>query len=596
MSLTAGVNDLLNKGPRQGMTIDSNLSLGRTTAASVTDYPREGRTYFASLRYEFGGHDSSSLKAPAPAAAGDFSDIREIGDDGSFYIAPKLIYNQTRTDLSGEDLTFSGGPGGTGTGLGSASPDFFMQPNTSLTTPVFGGRDSQSAVAGGLAAGFDLYKLHGVPLRLEIEGSLHNRKSFGHPIYKFGAYKNSASPTKFTIGYLESVQYLETKTANLFLNAFWDFHNSTRFTPYIGAGLGASRYHHHHQLTYDMEVNYGRALVTLPRSLQMHYWTGNISNLDNFGVTKKGWAFIYNLAAGFSYQLSPATHLDFSYRYVDYGTQDLPTGAPEVIRRPPMQVGAQAFVMAYVSGPGQTFKMTAHQAVLALRFDLGAGEQSIAEYKRKKEGAISFFSGLAGPGPLDGPAVRPGSFTISPRLGGWFPADDLGLGDGYVGGLGLGYNFTRNWGLEASFDLTNHLSSSYFRSDYYSGQTQTGSARLNAVYHIVDPENENSRWAPYATAGLGLVWSKGNIEHARVVAMLNGIPTEMEKLGQTADDYQSFAVNAGLGVKYFLHEDIDLRLEVLDTFAFKDAALGRDTGPYHNLAVTGGLTFQFGGH
>jgi outer membrane receptor protein involved in Fe transport/opacity protein-like surface antigen len=600
ISVIAGVNDLLNKGPRQGSTLES--SLGRTTYASLIDYPREGRTYFATLRYEFGGHESLSANGSAPAAGGDFSGIKEIGEDGSFYIAPKLIYSQMRTKLSGEDLTFSGGPDGTKYSYemipGMPETAVWMKPGSNFNIPIFGGQHSQSSVAGGLAFGYDLHKLYGVPLRFEVEGSLHSRQDISHRSYAFGQ-ANPISHQPHTLNYATSEQALQTNSASLLLNAFWDFHNSTRFTPYIGVGIGATRYHH--KVTENIAFTYGALdFEFIPPSEFIFYYPFEFSQssvirskpLDR---TEKGWALTWNVSAGFSYQLSPSTHLDFSYRYVDYGKQKLPTATPNALVQSVAGSGpfaGEGSVMAYGSGTGQTLELKSHQAVLALRFDLGVGEQTIAEYNRKKEGAISFLSGLTGPDPLDGPAIRPGSFTIGLHLGGWFPSSDFGVADGFSGGLSLGYNFTQNWGLEASFDITDHANSNFIES--YSGKARIGSAHLNAIYHLVDPENDDSRWVPYATAGLGYVWSKGSFQNEVVYS--NPGNSRYQSNQPTGGDYSSFAVNAGVGLKYFLHENVALRLEALDTFAFKDADFGRDTGPYHNLAVTGGLTFQFGGN
>jgi opacity protein-like surface antigen len=319
-------------------------------------------------------------------------------------------------------------------------------------------------------------------------------------------------------------------------------------------------------------------------------------NAMEFSKTSKGWNLTWNISAGFSYQLSPSTYLDFSYRYVDYGQQKLPQTIPSEVTFPVVcQVENCSYPtpQAYASGSGQTIRMNSQQAVLSLRFDLGAGEQAIAEYNRKKEGALSFFDGVSGPGPLDGPAIKPGSFTISPRLGRWFPDTDLGLSKGSVTGLGLGYNFTRNWGLEASLDMTSRLSSNF--AEFYTGSARLYSARLNAVYNAVDPEDENSRWVPYATAGLGRVWSKGEFEDHEVDRKYGCLHCPV-KHNQPTGDYSSFAINGGLGVKYFLHENVALRLEALDIYSFKNADFGRDSGPYHNIAVTGGLVFQFGGN
>ena len=203
---------------------------------------------------------------------------------------------------------------------------------------------------------------------------------------------------------------------------------------------------------------------------------------------------------------------------------------------------------------------------------------------------MDLLSGLSGPGLLDAPAITPGSFTISPHIGLLYPDKGFGLKDGYVAGLGLGYNIDGRWGVEATFDMTNHLSDAS-HGEHYMGGTKVGSARLNAIYHLSDPENELSRLVPYATAGFGLVWSDGHFDTNEIKPY--GANTYLSD--QPTDDYSSFAVNAGLGVKYFLTPNVALLVEAVDTYAFESADFQLSKGPFHNVAVTGGLSFQFGG-
>ena len=597
ISLTAGVNDMLNKGPKQGQFTEAGDG-HNYRYASLVSYPQPGRTYYATLRYEFGGHENSSKGDSAlAAAAGDFSGIKEIGEDSSFYIAPKVIYSKLNIDLSGEDWNFGGGPDGTGYvsdytdifGFPYVERDSWFAPGVGLSRPILGGDKGSSGVAGGLAAGVDLYKLHGIPVRLEIEGNMHGRRNLDYKQYTFG-HKNA---TTDGLRYFQSEQNLQSSQASVFLNGYIDWHNATRFTPYVGGGLGLSRYNH--KITQKLSLEYREPQAPAP--CQYDFCRPNNLSLveQEYSKSTKGWDFAWNLAAGFSYQINESTHLDLSYRYVDYGKQKLPTTIDHEIRKkfpPPCMADCSPAdpVLAYGDSSGQTLKMDSHQAVLALRFDLGAGEQTRVAYRQKTAGSGSFFDNFSGPGLLAAPAVQGGSFTISPRLGLFFPSKDFGVEDAYVGGLSLGYNLSRNWGVEASYDVTNHANSNFAAT--YSGKTRVNSARLNAVYHVVAPENELSRWVPYATAGLGAVWSKGTFQDHAVRSRTSAII----KRDQPTGNYQSFAINAGLGLKYFLNKNVALRLEALDTYAFSDADFGRDKGPYHNVAFTGGLHFQFSGH
>jgi outer membrane beta-barrel protein len=233
----------------------------------------------------------------------------------------------------------------------------------------------------------------------------------------------------------------------------------------------------------------------------------------------------------------------------------------------------------------------ARQAVLALRFDLGVGANTIAEFDRKKAAGFKFIPGFPEFGLLDSRAIKPGSISITPRFGAILTDKSFGVKDGYVAGLSLGYNLNNNWGVEATFEISNRLKDTY-EDEYYSGFARVGSARFNAVYHFLDPDNELSRWIPYVTGGFGVVWTKSNFTAKSVFTQAHSWFLSDQGTG----DYTSAAINAGVGVKYFVSKNVALRLEVLDTLAFNKADFQRDKGPFHNLDISGGITFQFGGH
>lgn len=80
----------------------------------------------------------------------------------------------------------------------------------------------------------------------------------------------------------------QVKTQFVMLNAYYDFTNSTDFTPYVGAGIGYARLKTNSQVSYQ-----------------------------SFG--KKENNFIWNLGVGVAYEITPNVSLDVGYRYVDYG-------------------------------------------------------------------------------------------------------------------------------------------------------------------------------------------------------------------------------------------------------------------------------------
>src|SRR5512135_3902384 len=78
--------------------------------------------------------------------------------------------------------------------------------------------------------------------------------------------------------------------------------------------------------------------------------------------------------------------------------------------------------------------------------------------------------------------IKEGSFEVNPYLGYFFPSADRA--DKGAAGLRLGYNFTKNWGLEGVYD---HLSS---KAELF---------HANAMYHFM-PEGA---FNPFVTAGIG---------------------------------------------------------------------------------------------
>jgi OOP family OmpA-OmpF porin len=160
-------------------------------------------------------------------------------------------------------------------------------------------------------------------------------------------------------------------------------------------------------------------------------------------------------------------------------------------------------------------------------------------------------------------------------MGGYlFPNNRSALDNGAVYGLGLGYNFTKNWGIEAfgyyapSLDddgfLPNTPAALPSRGRQYSNDVTM--ARLSGLYHF----DTGTNFTPYVSLGVGGNWIARDRPEYR--------------------DYSSFAANAGLGFKVFFNEVVALRLEVNDTWSFRKADGARFTAPM----VSAGLTFQVG--
>lgn len=140
---------------------------------------------------------------------------------------------------------------------------------------------SQFTLGGALAVGLDLWQQQMIPLRLEIEFALRGNSE--HSWNENGLFTSNVKGT--------------WNNSTLFANAFWDFHNDSPFTPYIGAGIG-------------MAFNYTGYEVTFHNGEK-------VSFDDRF--TDLAW----NVGAGFSYDITEFLALDASYRFVGLGYNEL---------------------------------------------------------------------------------------------------------------------------------------------------------------------------------------------------------------------------------------------------------------------------------
>lgn len=152
---------------------------------------------------------------------------------------------------------------------------------------------------------------------------------------------------------------------------------------------------------------------------------------------------------------------------------------------------------------------------------------------------------------------RAGAVSVSPMVG-WYVFDDRqDIDSGPLGGLGLGYNFTRNWGAELMMDYI-HADEEGHGNDTVHGYL----GHLDALYHFM-PEG---KLVPYVAAGFGAIHLDQNPNGAETQGLFN----------------------YGAGLKYFITNSIALRGDVRHIISFDESD--------NNLAASLGMTFLFGGH
>lgn len=163
--------------------------------------------------------------------------------------------------------------------------------------------------------------------------------------------------------------------------------------------------------------------------------------------------------------------------------------------------------------------------------------------------------------------IRAGSFEVSPFAGYNFFESDQNLEDDFVFGGRLGYNFTRNLGIEI---VGEYIQTSVDdNAEPWTKQGQFTSPiddvdiifyHLDLLYHLMPEKKFN----PFIVAGYGFANYDPKI-----------------------NDHDMAFVSFGLGAKYWLTDNFGLRLDLRDNMVFDETI--------HNLGATFGIVFSFGG-
>lgn len=163
--------------------------------------------------------------------------------------------------------------------------------------------------------------------------------------------------------------------------------------------------------------------------------------------------------------------------------------------------------------------------------------------------------------------IRAGSFEVSPFAGYHFFESDQNLEDDFVFGGRLGYNFTRNLGIEI---VGEYLETKV--DDNAEPWTKQGQFtnpiddvditfyHLDLLYHLIPDGSFN----PFVAAGYGFANYDPKI-----------------------NDHDMAFFSFGLGAKYWLTDNFGLRLDLRDHLIFDEEI--------HNLAATFGIVLAFGG-
>lgn len=152
----------------------------------------------------------------------------------------------------------------------------------------------------------------------------------------------------------------------------------------------------------------------------------------------------------------------------------------------------------------------------------------------------------------------PGAFTLSPQIGGYVfegnQDDDLDSTVAY--NIAVGYNFTKAIGAELGYTYVD-------ADNRYDKSNKIHTGRLDLLYHCM----ADKELVPFGIAGLGVSHNEHN-----------------------ADD--DLVLEYGLGVKYFLSDNVALRGEAKHVFDCNADDNGHNQTCYNNFTYTFGFTIQ----
>jgi opacity protein-like surface antigen len=169
---------------------------------------------------------------------------------------------------------------------------------------------------GSIALGYDFNKNFDIPVRAEIEYALFSNAESKKTTVSFhpdGTTPNYRDVGKLTVG-------IQT----LFLNSYYDFRNSSSFTPYVGAGIGMA----------FLDAKYREDRI---------YYEGEVVNSSGNTGRNLTTNFAWNMGAGVGYDFNDYLALDIGYRFVGLGraktrqaavaTSDSNDGVPNYIMK-----------------------------------------------------------------------------------------------------------------------------------------------------------------------------------------------------------------------------------------------------------------------
>jgi len=180
----------------------------------------------------------------------------------------------------------------------------------------------QNTIGGGVFLGYDFYPKFQAPVRAEIE-------------YAVRTNMNTEWTANLAPGISHNIKS-EWNLQTLFANVYFDFHNSTAFTPYIGGGIGMGFINN----SYKAEVP---ALAQIGMSAE--YMSKSTLNT----------VFAWNIGLGCAYAFTENFSLDLAYRFVGLGYNEVTARTPAWLGSEKAKIGTSPYAHEFSLGVRLTF-------------------------------------------------------------------------------------------------------------------------------------------------------------------------------------------------------------------------------------------------
>lgn len=232
--------------------------------------------------------------------------------EGIFYVAPKVIFGQQKADFDRPSIKINEAPD-----TGKAKPVHTNE----YKGEALAGRESMTY--GALDFGLDFYDWFDVPLRLELEistrqdgrtrGSGARYIPESNPNVSFGTMGeafNYGVQHNTTSGYaLFDSQSLSYTMHTAFANIYADWHNETRFTPYVGGGLGLA--------FIDAKATVIARMYDVTMSDGQNFYRAQVGRRIDGSTRVRQLA--WHLDVGLAYDITDDFIVELGYRYLDLG-------------------------------------------------------------------------------------------------------------------------------------------------------------------------------------------------------------------------------------------------------------------------------------